>query len=197
MNTEHPVEDAFDLPEDALEAFEFSRIEEMMALHDAFQRLGEFSTECLTEFFAKMKPSKSLTTWLTLVEEEFKEVCLAGAKHQADPSVEHAEALLKEVADLNYVVTGFNILVEQKNSNLALSHNFLEQIGMAVQAAMDELGTLSGVKNHPDTLIEAMRRVHASNLSKLGDDGKPIKRADGKILKGPNYKPPVLTDLVS
>jgi predicted HAD superfamily Cof-like phosphohydrolase len=32
--------------------------------------------------------------------------------------------------------------------------------------------------------------VHRSNLSKLGDDGKPLRREDGKILKGPNYSPP-------
>ena len=45
-------------------------------------------------------------------------------------------------------------------------------------------------------LEEAMRRVHKSNMSKLGLDGKPIRRSDGKILKGPNYEPPNLTDLV-
>lgn len=32
--------------------------------------------------------------------------------------------------------------------------------------------------------------VHESNMSKLGDDGKPIKDAGGKALKGPNYAPP-------
>tara|TARA_Y100000356_G_C11175172_1_gene243624 strand:- start:34 stop:411 length:378 start_codon:yes stop_codon:yes gene_type:complete len=46
-------------------------------------------------------------------------------------------------------------------------------------------------------LDEAMHRVHESNMSKLGLDGKPIRREDGKVLKGPNYKPPTLTDLVS
>ncbi len=46
-------------------------------------------------------------------------------------------------------------------------------------------------------LTEAYRRVHISNLSKLGDDGKPIRRADGKITKGPNYKPPYLEDLTN
>jgi len=46
-------------------------------------------------------------------------------------------------------------------------------------------------------LDEAMRRVHASNMSKLGEDGKPIYRGDGKVLKGPNYKPPHLEDLVN
>ena len=45
-------------------------------------------------------------------------------------------------------------------------------------------------------LEQALRRVHKSNMSKLGEDGKPIRRADGKVLKGPNYEPPTLTDLV-
>lgn len=34
--------------------------------------------------------------------------------------------------------------------------------------------------------------VHRSNMSKLGENGKPIVRPDGKILKGPNYSPPDL-----
>jgi predicted HAD superfamily Cof-like phosphohydrolase len=45
-------------------------------------------------------------------------------------------------------------------------------------------------------LEQALRRVHQSNMSKLGEDGKPVRRADGKVLKGPNYQPPTLTDLV-
>ena len=45
-------------------------------------------------------------------------------------------------------------------------------------------------------LDEAMYRVHESNMSKLDDDGKPIYRDDGTVLKGPNYKPPNLEDLV-
>ena len=44
-------------------------------------------------------------------------------------------------------------------------------------------------------LDEAIHRVHQSNLSKLGEDGKPIYREDGKVLKGPNYAPPNLEDL--
>ena len=43
---------------------------------------------------------------------------------------------------------------------------------------------------------EGFRRVHASNMSKLGLDGKPLKNSSGKVLKGPNYKPAILTDLV-
>ena len=44
-------------------------------------------------------------------------------------------------------------------------------------------------------LDEALQRVYDSNLSKLVD-GKPLKREDGKVLKGPNYRPPSLIDLV-
>ncbi len=29
--------------------------------------------------------------------------------------------------------------------------------------------------------------VHRSNMSKLGEDGRPVRRHDGKVLKGPNY----------
>ena len=45
-------------------------------------------------------------------------------------------------------------------------------------------------------LDEALNRVHESNMSKLDEDGKPIYREDGKVLKGPNYKPPDLSDLI-
>ena len=45
-------------------------------------------------------------------------------------------------------------------------------------------------------LDEALNRVHLSNMSKLDEDGKPIRREDGKVLKGPNYKPPNLSDLI-
>ena len=43
-------------------------------------------------------------------------------------------------------------------------------------------------------LDKAMNRVFESNLSKLDEQGKPIYRADGKVLKGPNYAPPDLAD---
>lgn len=45
-------------------------------------------------------------------------------------------------------------------------------------------------------LDEALARVYESNLSKLDEQGKPIYREDGKVLKGPNYQPPNLLSLV-
>jgi NTP pyrophosphatase (non-canonical NTP hydrolase) len=41
-----------------------------------------------------------------------------------------------------------------------------------------------------------LREVHRSNMSKLGPDGKPIRRSDGKVLKGPAYSPANLDDIV-
>ena len=42
----------------------------------------------------------------------------------------------------------------------------------------------------------AFKRVHESNMSKLDDEGKPIYREDGKVIKSKNYKEPYLDDLV-
>ena len=41
-------------------------------------------------------------------------------------------------------------------------------------------------------LEEALAEVHRSNLSKLDENGEPIFRNDGKVLKGPNYEAPDL-----
>ncbi len=46
-----------------------------------------------------------------------------------------------------------------------------------------------------DQIERVFDAVHESNMSKLGADGKVIKRADGKVLKGPNYKEPDLSFL--
>ena len=45
-------------------------------------------------------------------------------------------------------------------------------------------------------LVEVVREIHRSNMSKLGEDGRPIYREDGKILKGPNYFKPDLAKVL-
>jgi predicted HAD superfamily Cof-like phosphohydrolase len=37
---------------------------------------------------------------------------------------------------------------------------------------------------------EVFDEIQRSNMSKLGEDGKPIYREDGKVMKGPNYFKP-------
>ena len=47
-----------------------------------------------------------------------------------------------------------------------------------------------------DKIVEVFKEIQASNLSKLGADGKPIYRADGKVLKGPNYFKPNINEVL-
>ena len=96
----------------------------------------------------------------------------------------------------------------QKNLIVEEFKEFLEAEGMLFRnndefpaEALKELADLVYVcyqyaENMGWFLDEALDRVHASNMSKLGEDGLPVYREDGKVLKGPNYQPPTLTDLI-
>ncbi|MCK5440896.1 MAG: nucleoside triphosphate pyrophosphohydrolase family protein [Maribacter sp.] len=44
---------------------------------------------------------------------------------------------------------------------------------------------------------EVFEEIQRSNMSKLGADGKPIYREDGKVLKGPNYFKPNIEEILS
>ena len=46
-------------------------------------------------------------------------------------------------------------------------------------------------------LDECFLEVHRSNMSKLGEDGKPVKRFDGKIMKGPGFFAPDLESVLN
>ena len=46
-------------------------------------------------------------------------------------------------------------------------------------------------------LDECFNEVQNSNMSKLGEDGKPIYNETGKVMKGPNYFKPDLSKFVS
>lgn len=57
------------------------------------------------------------------------------------------------------------------------------------------LGTLlrHGLHNKIDEVFE---EIHRSNMSKLGTDGKPVYREDGKVLKGENYFKPDIKSIL-
>jgi len=46
-------------------------------------------------------------------------------------------------------------------------------------------------------LDECFDEVQRSNMSKLGEDGKPIYNENGKVMKGPNYFAPNLKKIVN
>ncbi len=43
---------------------------------------------------------------------------------------------------------------------------------------------------------EVFNEIQRSNMSKLGEDGQPIYREDGKVLKGPNYFKPNIQSIL-
>tara|TARA_R110002153_G_scaffold11235_4_gene43339 strand:- start:1022 stop:1408 length:387 start_codon:yes stop_codon:yes gene_type:complete len=45
-------------------------------------------------------------------------------------------------------------------------------------------------------LDDCFNEVHRSNMTKLGEDGRPMYRDDGKVMKGPNYEEPFLLPFV-
>mgnify|MGYP006422872109 CR=1 FL=1 len=48
-----------------------------------------------------------------------------------------------------------------------------------------------------DKIEEIFDEIQKSNLSKLGEDGKPIYRNDGKVMKGPNYFKPDISKVLN
>ncbi len=49
-----------------------------------------------------------------------------------------------------------------------------------------------------DVKQPAFDEVHRSNMSKLGEDGQPIRReSDGKVMKGPNYFKPDMVQFIT
>jgi predicted HAD superfamily Cof-like phosphohydrolase len=100
-----------------------------------------------------------------LIEEEIAELYaeidkgIAEIKAGGRITRETLANLMKETADVQYIVSGMNVT-----------------FGLPADSVFD--------------------RVHDSNMSKLGDDGKPVRREDGKVMKGPHYHPPVLDDLI-
>ncbi len=47
-----------------------------------------------------------------------------------------------------------------------------------------------------DLIDEVFEEIHRSNLSKLDENGNPIYREDGKVIKGPNYFKPDIKKII-
>tara|TARA_Y100000289_G_C3902401_1_gene139934 strand:+ start:575 stop:1012 length:438 start_codon:yes stop_codon:yes gene_type:complete len=110
----------------------------------------------------------------------------------------HAYEVINDPERRNFQLT----LINEEHRELLEAHLKVHDYEGAEADCLKELADLVYVcfqyaENLDWDLMEALHRVHKSNMSKLGDDGKPVRREDGKVLKGPNYKPPVLDDLTN
>jgi predicted HAD superfamily Cof-like phosphohydrolase len=95
-----------------------------------------------------------------------------------------------------------------------LRHKLLqEEVGELLDASMSSQGTLVDVADAitdcfyiligtaieygiAEKLPALFDEVHSSNMSKLGENGKPMYREDGKVMKGPDYRKPNLKNIV-
>lgn len=146
--------------------------------------------EAVAEFSRITDANREFEWWAnTLITEETKEL-----KHAIEN--EGMDQVFKESADLFYVVAGFyNCIPANPNIVKAEVHEALQPI---LTDAWNTLASVSTDKMIPMELFgQAFALVHASNMSKLDDDGNPIRREDGKILKGPNYVAPDMTPVVA
>lgn len=102
---------------------------------------------------------------------------------------------VKSVPDITDEKTNalrINLLQEELNElSEALANNDIVEVLDALtdlQYVLDGAYLSFGMHHLKDA---AFNEVQRSNMSKLGEDGKPIVReSDGKILKGPNYSAP-------
>lgn len=87
-------------------------------------------------------------------------------------------------------------LIREECEELTVATNAMDMVEIA-DALTDILYVVYGAGHAFGINLDAcFDHVHASNMSKLGDDGKPIYREDGKVLKGPNYWAPNMAKFV-
>jgi predicted HAD superfamily Cof-like phosphohydrolase len=85
------------------------------------------------------------------------------------------------------------LMAEENNEYLDACDE--ESLVDIADALGDQLYILCGtILRHgmQDVIEKVFNEIHSSNMSKLDKDGKTIHRADGKILKGENYRKPEL-----
>jgi len=85
----------------------------------------------------------------------------------------------------------FDLMKEENEEYLeAVQNNDIVEIADALGDMLYILcGTIleHGLQHKIEAVFDEIQR---SNMSKLGADGKPIYREDGKVMKGPNYFKP-------
>ena len=96
------------------------------------------------------------------------------------------------------VLLRYNLMKEENDEYLdAAQKNDLVEVADALGDMLYILcGTIlsHGMQNK---ITEVFNEIQRSNMSKLGDDGKPIYREDGKVLKGPNYFKPDIKSILN
>jgi len=91
----------------------------------------------------------------------------------------------------------FNLMDEENKEYLEAAEN--NDLVEVADALGDMLYILCGtILEHgmQYKIEEVFNEIQRSNMSKLGANGKPIYREDGKVLKGPNYFSPNINEIL-
>ena len=117
---------------------------------------------------------------------EFHTAFGLGIKNEPTANIGTAKNLLR-----------FNLMKEENEEYLeAANANDLVEVADALG---DMLYILAGtIIEHgmQYKIAEVFDEIQRSNMSKLGEDGHPIFRKDGKVLKGPNYFKPNIGEIL-
>ena len=137
----------------------------------------------ITEWFKKAKPEPTVQNIIQQTAYHFEEVaemCEAlGNQKTADALIEYKEKLLSLTA-----------------AECELLWKRADKIAL-LDSLCDQVVTATGVAQYAGMNFDgALTEVNKSNWSKFDVNGNPIINTDGKILKGPDYFKPELTQFV-
>lgn len=144
-----------------------------------FEQVGEFHKAFGHPYFLdpSIPEARKIRLRLSLIVEEVEELF---------------DACLSEAAGDKH---GLDYKFYFRRLNEAIQAIDDRYVDFDVVEAADALGDINYVVNGAAhtfgfNLDAVTSEIHRSNMSKLGPDGKPIYRDDGKVIKGPNYFPP-------
>ncbi|WP_372745493.1 hypothetical protein [Lutibacter sp.] len=99
--------------------------------------------------------------------------------------------------DQNKLQLRFDLMAEENEEYLTAAKN--NDIVEVADALGDMLYILCGtILEHgmQHKIEEVFNEIQRSNMSKLGANGQPIYREDGKVMKGPNYFKPNILEII-
>jgi NTP pyrophosphatase (non-canonical NTP hydrolase) len=102
--------------------------------------------------------------------------------------------------DKKHLLLGMKLIIEEAYELMAEVHKMTNDEGDKdhfVKELGDLLWVVYWMSAHVGVDVDSvMFELYKSNMSKLDDNGQPIFREDGKILKGSHYEEPKLDNIV-
>jgi NTP pyrophosphatase (non-canonical NTP hydrolase) len=138
----------------------------------------------IEEFHKTYEVEKNIPLYVDLLVEEAYEFMEEIVKHGITPN------LLKETADVIYILEGLLAMIEEEE--LDFDTGKLEDVNQMINRYVVPLAKCVFTQNQ---IYMAFMETHRSNMSKLDEYGRVLRREDGKVLKGPDFSPADMTQL--